>query len=165
MVQPRDRLSVTGAAVSLSVSAVSGLPLSFQWERNGVLIAGATNAELASFNVQRSTFNLPNVQSTNAGVYRVRLTSADTNVWSASAGVVLTNALPVPSILSISQHGSTATVTFSTVVGLVYSLEYKRLLEDAAWSVLGSIPGTGDSEILTDSAASVPTRFYRVRAQ
>ena len=165
VVQPRDRLSVTGAAVSLSVSAVSGLPLSFQWERNGVLIAGATNAELASFNVQRSTFNLPNVQSTNAGVYRVRLTSADTNVWSASAGVVLTNALPVPSILSISQHGSTATVTFSTVVGLVYSLEYKRLLEDAAWSVLGSIPGTGDSEILTDSAASVPTRFYRVRAQ
>jgi len=165
LVQPRDRLAITGATVLLSVSAASGLPLSFQWERNGVLIAGATNVQGSGVGVQSSEFRIQSLQSTNAGAYRVRLRNADTNLLSVSASVVLTNVLPVPTILSISQNGASATVTFSTVVGLAYSLEYKRFLEDAVWSVLGSIPGTGDSEVLTDSAAGGAARFYRVRAE
>lgn len=155
LVQPRHRLAVTGGTVVVSVSAASDLPLSFQWERNGVAVEGAAGASLT----------LADLSAANAGDYRVRLSNADTNIWSATAGVVVTDVLPVPDILSISQNGSTATVTFTTVVGLGYSLEFKRFLEDASWSVLGSVQGTGDSEILTDSAAGGAGRFYRVRAE
>jgi hypothetical protein len=48
-----------GDTVTFSVNATYG-PLSYQWQRNGTILAGATNASLS----------LTNVQATNAGVYR-----------------------------------------------------------------------------------------------
>ena len=170
LMQPRHRLSVTGATVVLSVSAGSDLPVAFQWFFQGgqgaeVRVQGSEVSGQSSGGRQGSEFRVQNIQSTNAGEYRVQLSSADTNVWSATARVVVTNSLPVPNIVSISQQGAQASVTFSTVVGLTYRLEFKRFLEDAAWSALGSIEGTGRSEVLTDPAAGGAARFYRVRAE
>ena len=152
--QPRNYLSLTGATIRLSITATSSLPLAYQWERDGQPVGGATSSSLT----------LANVSGASAGSYRVRLSNGDTNIASASASVQLTNALPSPNILSISQNGGSATISFTTVVGLAYTLEYKLFLEDAQWSALGTIQGTGTNENLTDSAASVSTRFYRVRA-
>ena len=171
LMQPRHRLSVTGATVVLSVSAGSDLPVAFQWFFQGgqgaeVRVQGTeVSGQSSGGRGQGSEFRVQNIQSTNAGEYRVQLSSADTNVWSATARVVVTNSLPVPNIVSISQQGAQASVTFSTVVGLTYRLEFKRFLEDTAWSALGSIEGTGRSEILTDPAAGGAARFYRVRAE
>ena len=154
--------------MGLSVSAQSDLPVAFQWFFNDVPVPGATNSELVTLNVQRSTLNLVNVQPTNAGMYRVRLESADTSVTSIPAGVVLTNGLPVPVVVSVSQAGGAAVVTFSTVVGLGYVLEYKERLEEVAWRALGtpgSFEGTGGNGSLTDAAAGGVGRFYRVRAE
>jgi len=154
LVQPRNYLSVTGSAVNLSITATSSLPLSYQWQRNGQALPGATLA----------TFSIVNVRGTNAGDYRVIVSNADTNLTSVTASLAVTNQLPSPNILSISQSGSNATVTFTTVVGLSYTLEYKSSFSDASWTPLGTVPGTGSNRILNDSAATVPTRFYRIHA-
>ena len=59
-VQPTNNTVSPNGSVTLSVSA-SGGDLSYQWQLNGTNIAGATG----------STLTIPNVTSTNIGVYSV----------------------------------------------------------------------------------------------
>lgn len=153
--QPRNILAVTGAPVTLSITATSSLPITYQWQRNGQSLPGATS----------STFPIASVQGTNAGTYAVLMSNGETNLASGAVNLTLTNALPRPQIVSITQNGTTATVTVATVAGLHYTLEYKANLSDPDWTPLETIPGAGGQTILTDSAATIPARFYRVRAE
>lgn len=50
-------------------------------------------------------------------------------------------------------------------LGWNYFLEYKNNLEDPAWLPLSGVAGTGSQLIMTDPTATVPKRFYRVRAE
>jgi hypothetical protein len=59
--QPQSQTVARGATVALSVGYSGTGPFDFQWRRNGVNIAGATN----------ETFTLVNVQPTDAGDYTV----------------------------------------------------------------------------------------------
>lgn len=153
--QPRNVLAVTGAPVTLSITATSSLPITYQWQRNGQSLPGATSP----------TLQFASVQGTNAGSYTVLMSNGETNLSSVAVNLSLTNALPRPQIVSITQNGTTATVTVTTVVGLNYTLEYKVNLSNPDWTPLGTIPGTGSQEILTDSTATIPALFYRVRAE
>ena len=58
--QPTNNTVSPNGSVTLNVSATGG-DLSYQWQLNGVKIAGATGR----------TFQIPNVNSTNIGVYTV----------------------------------------------------------------------------------------------
>ncbi len=60
--------------------------------------------------------------------------------------------------------GPTATVlTFSTLPGRLYRVEYKDWLQEPVWHVLASESvATAETLTLTDSSAAVPQRFYRV---
>jgi hypothetical protein len=60
------------------------------------------------------------------------------------------------------RSGQTFTVSFATIPGKSYLLQYKNSLNDAAWTSLSSIPGTGGIRTLTDPFATPNTRFYRV---
>lgn len=153
--QPRHVLALTGAPVTLFISATSSLPITYQWQRDTLSLAGATASNLV----------FPAVNGTNAGSYRVLLSNGETNVTSVTVTLSLTNQLPRPSIVSIGQAGTTATVTFQTVSGLRYTLEYKRTISDATWTPLGTTSGTGENKTLTDAAATIPSRFYRIRAE
>ncbi len=64
--QPSGQTFTLGSAVTLSVGAAGTGPLSYQWQFNGVNIAGANAATLA----------LTNLNPTNAGAYRVVITNA-----------------------------------------------------------------------------------------
>ena len=55
------------------------------------------------------------------------------------------------------------TVSLPTQSGRVYALEYKASLEDAAWTPLPLVAGTGHERALTDPNAAEAQRFYRVR--
>jgi len=151
--QPQSATVVTGSTAGLAVTATSTLPLSYQWQRNGENLAGATSASLS----------LPDVQLTNAGSYRVIITNADTNVISAIAELRVVE-VPDPNIVSITQSGADVTISFTTIAGPTYTLEYKNSLSDANWTPAGTAPGTGNTVSITDPAATAATRFYRVRA-
>jgi hypothetical protein len=47
--------------------------------------------------------------------------------------------------------------------GKVYGLAYKLSLNDAGWSGLPLVPGTGGILLLTDPSATNSQRFYRVQ--
>jgi hypothetical protein len=52
IVQPLDRSVHKGSSVTFSVTATGGVPLHYQWQKNGVNITSATGASLTLTNIQ-----------------------------------------------------------------------------------------------------------------
>ena len=73
--QPAGVISQLGASVSLSVTASGMDPLAYQWSRDGVNVAGATN----------STLNFNPVQAAHAGHYTVVVSNPVAPLTSAEA--------------------------------------------------------------------------------
>ena len=88
-VQPQGAIVTAGSNVTLNVTAYGTPAVAYQWFRNGLLVAGATNAALA----------FPNIQLASAGNYTVLVSNTIGSVTS----VVATLAIPT---LQISQQGS-----------------------------------------------------------
>ncbi len=151
--QPQDVIAVAGFPASFSVTASSTLPLSYQWQRNGVDLPGAN----------QPTLSLPSVQSSDAGLYLVLVSNADLTVASSAAQLQVVLQPPVPKILSITRIGPAVNVTFTTVAGFGFTLQYNDTLSAPTWTTVTSQPGAGAVLTLTDPTATVPTRFYRVR--
>jgi uncharacterized repeat protein (TIGR01451 family) len=72
---------------------------------------------------------------------------------------------PEPVILAISRVANTVSVTVTTTAGRPYHLEYSDQLTGTNWSLAETKTGTGAPLTLTDSTATGPTRFYRVRGE
>jgi len=81
-VQPQSQPSYVGGSVTLSVTAVSGLPMTNQWYVGSTPLSGKTNA----------TLTLNNLQLTNAGNYKVVVGNA--NGTTNSSVAVLTVSTP-----------------------------------------------------------------------
>ena len=77
--QPASIKPVAGANASLTVVATSLAPLSFQWQKDGSPISGATS----------DTLSLSNLQAAQAGSYTVIVANATGSVTSAAATVAL----------------------------------------------------------------------------
>ncbi|HKS38841.1 MAG TPA: hypothetical protein VJW76_16725, partial [Verrucomicrobiae bacterium] len=73
--QPTDVPIVPGQTATLTAFAVGQAPLMLQWQKNGGDIPGETNA----------TLTLPNVQYSQFGDYRLRVTDANGTVFSRVA--------------------------------------------------------------------------------
>jgi len=70
---------------------------------------------------------------------------------------------PVITIESITVSNGVATVTWTTVVGLRYRVQYKDDALDTNWTdLLPDIKATGASAIATNGVATSSQRFYRV---
>ena len=54
-------------------------------------------------------------------------------------------------------------LTWRTISGKTYRLEYKNDLHEPQWSALGDHPATGFSLTISDRIGATPQRFYRVR--
>ena len=102
LAQPAEQCVTLGETVSLSVFAVSQTPLRYQWQRNGVDVAAATNAALA----------WSAIQSQHLGDYRVVLRNAAGAVGSAVARVA---ACPKPGTLKWTANLGDANFTSPTV--------------------------------------------------
>ena len=83
-VPPRGGFFLQGDAVTFSVVATPGLPVTYQWRKNGVNIAGERG----------STFSLGSLALADAGLYDVVVTSQAGSVTSASAQVTVSARLP-----------------------------------------------------------------------
>src|SRR6185369_7729800 len=91
LTQPQSKTVAIGQSATFSVEANSFDPISYQWFLKSFFIRGATSA----------VFAIPNVQTTNAGTYRVRVTNQFGEVTSAPAELtVLGSELQPPFIIT-----------------------------------------------------------------
>ncbi len=95
---PQNQSVVAGSRVVFTVAATGTVPLTYQWRKNGVDIAGATSASLA----------LDNVQATDAGTYTVVVTNAAGSVTSAAAALTV-NLTSQPPTVSLTKPANNAT--------------------------------------------------------
>ena len=103
--QPISQTVNAGQNVAFSVSASGSSPLSYQWQKNGGAIAGATAA----------TLSLPNVTATSAGNYSVVVSNSAGSVTSSIATLTV-NVATAPTITSQPASQTVAvggSVTFS----------------------------------------------------
>jgi hypothetical protein len=137
--QPVGLTVVAGQPVSFSVIAAGTAPLTYQWFRDAVPVAGATAA----------TFSITAVQAANAGVYTVAVTNVAGTVTSAGATLAVSPAPIAPIILTppSSQTVSVGqSVTLSVVVTGTPPFTYQ-------WKQNGAnIPGTTASSFVLAQA-------------
>ena len=69
-----------------------------------------------------------------------------------------------PTSLSILKDGSAVNISFASVAGVTYTLEYKNSLSDPEWIPVASATANGSVSTLSDPESAGPTRFYRIRA-
>ena len=78
--QPQSRDVESGAVVAFTVSAAGSLPMTYQWQRNGADMSGATNLN----------YVIVNAQPSHAGAYSVRIANAGGNTSSSNALLTVT---------------------------------------------------------------------------
>lgn len=133
-----------GAGTTLSVTANGTAPFSFQWQKDGVDLLTETNATLV----------LGNLQGTNSGSYRVKLSN--------SAGVANSN----PAVITVLDPklavANCALVTVTGAVGGQYRIDYVNWAEATDWKPVATITLTNASQVYVDfeSATNHP-RYYR----
>jgi uncharacterized repeat protein (TIGR01451 family) len=89
----------------------------------------------------------------------------DPNSANNSATSVTTVNSP-PTISRIGLTGSVVSITFPSVNGLSYGLEYKNSLNDPSWTLVSPmVAGTGGVTVLQDTNAPAVSRYYRLRRQ
>ncbi|PWU21265.1 MAG: hypothetical protein C5B50_02150 [Verrucomicrobia bacterium] len=151
--QPTNLTVIPGATAAFSVAASGSLPLAYHWQFGNATLAAATT----------STLQLSNVQPAQAGNYRVIVTNVAGAITSVPASL---RVLVAPLLSSITKTGATASVSFPSVGGLVYTLEYENVLTGAVWAPIP--PATTGSDgiiVLQDTNATNSSRFYRLRTQ
>jgi len=151
--QPQDETVVLGGIAQFDLIASGTVPLTFQWYLDCTnVIAGATQAGLT----------LTDVTLADGGNYCVVVSNAFGTVTSQPA---LLRVLAAPDFLSISRAGSIVSVTFSTVSGLIYTVQFNDTLGPGGWVPLQKglrRLGTGSPLIVPDPDTREPQRFYRI---
>ena len=95
--QPANQTVIVGQTATFSVTATGTAPLSYQWQKNQVNIAGATSA----------SYTTPATTSADNGTsFRVIVTNPVTNVTSNAATLTVNPASPTVSVLT--QHNDNA---------------------------------------------------------
>lgn len=118
------------------------------------------------------TFNLAVQASTPADIYSVQTQMAGKDIdltrWSQVENFyvqVASASAPRPTIVAPQRSGNIFSAQVGTVSGFTYYLEYKDTLSSAYWSNASQVAGDGTAKSLSDTGASVPQRFYRIRVQ
>jgi alpha-tubulin suppressor-like RCC1 family protein len=146
--RPLSATLAAGASHTFRVGVTGSFPLSYQWRFNGNDVTGATTSALP----------LQNLGPANVGNYSVVVTNAYGAVTSDVAVLTLTPLLRQPV-----RNGNSFSMQALTLPSQTYEFEYKNSLDDPNWSSLLRFYGEGAWQLLTDTNASGPERFYRVR--
>jgi hypothetical protein len=153
--QPQSRTNTPPAAASFTVGARAAPAnyasvLRYQWQKNGVNIAGANAA----------TFSIAVTSVADQGNYRCVLAVPTLSVTSQ----VATLSLAVqPTIGPPSVSGGTVSFAVPTVGGSQYAVLYSTNLAPANWQPLTNTAGTGSPILIYDTVTGRSQRFYRVR--
>jgi hypothetical protein len=149
--QPLSQTVVMGAEATFQVVATGSAPLSYQWQHNGIDLPGEINTSLQVIDAQPA----------KAGDYMVVVTNLH---GGATSMVAQLRVLVSAQITQIVRAGAVVQISFTTMAGQTYALEYKDSLDEPRWTALNAVTGTGDILTVNDPAPSVLNRFYRVRS-
>lgn len=165
--QPQSQTRAVGQAAEFSVTAAGSAPLSYQWQRDGVNISGATG----------DRYTLPQVSASDGGAsFRVVVSNGVGTVTSASATLTVTSdQAPVAAIVTPAAGETYAAGTVVSYGGSGTDPETGELPATAfSWSVvfhhdshthpfLGPVTGvTGGSFTIPDRGETATNVFYRV---
>jgi hypothetical protein len=113
---PATQSLAAGRPLQLYVLAGGSAPLTYQWQKDGVPISGAT----------RSSYLRANLQAADAGAYAVVVANAQGSVTSGSAAITVV--LPVPPVITtppvaqtVSEGGEARLVVTATGPALTYA--------------------------------------------
>jgi len=124
--QPQPQTVLAGATATFTVTASGAPPLSFQWLKNGVIIAGATNA----------SYMTPATSLADSGSsFTVAVTNLSGGVTSTAALLTVNPAIIAPSITTQPQNATAAvggSATFFVVASGTQPLSYQWLQNDTA---------------------------------
>ncbi|HTQ58885.1 MAG TPA: choice-of-anchor D domain-containing protein [Candidatus Solibacter sp.] len=140
--QPVNQTVTAGQTATFTVVAGGTAPLSYQWQKNGVNIAGATGA----------SYTTPVTATTDSGsTFRVVVTNTAGNVTSNAANLTVTAAAVAPTITTqpVNQTVTAGqTATFTVVAGGTAPLSYQ-------WQKNGvNIAGATGSNYTTPATAT-----------
>ena len=118
----------------------------------------------ASINAASGAFSWPTTTTTTNSI-TVRVTDNGTPPLSdAKTFSVFVSALPRFNGASLTGDGYIQ-ISFSTLPGRNYQVQYKNNLADATWTPLGgTVSGTGAAVNIYDDITSRPQRFYQLLA-
>jgi hypothetical protein len=147
---PQNQTAAPGGPALLSVSAGGTAPLSYQWQRSGTNLAGAT----------QSSYAVSNVQPAAAGTYAVVVSNLAGTVTSSNA--VLSVVVPQPpQFVSITMlTNSQVRLVWTSATGAVVSLERSATMSN--WTELIRLTNqNGTVEYIDGTATNQVQRFYR----
>jgi BspA type Leucine rich repeat region (6 copies)/Immunoglobulin domain/Immunoglobulin I-set domain len=149
--QPVSQIVKTGSSVTLLVIANGTGALSYQWQKNGVSIAGATNA----------SYMIPSALSTDSASYSVKVSNAFGSITSIPAVLTVASSISPPLITTqpsaqVTYIGSVATLT--AVVTSTGDTTYQ-------WYENGiAIAGATSPSYSVSNAKSIDTGIYTLVA-
>lgn len=147
--QPNETIT-EGQNATISVVASGTQPLTYQWQKNGTNIVGATNA----------TYVISNAQTTDSGNYTV--------VVSNSAGITTTTGAALAinpfHITNIAVETNNVVITWTAPIGSTNVIQAAVSPAAAFTNISPKILIIGSSTNFVDTGASTnfPARFYRV---
>ena len=140
--QPANQTVTAGQSASFSATATGTPPLSYQWNKNGSAISGATSATYTTS---------PATSADNGAQFNVVVSNAIGNVTSAMATLTVTSASTVNITTSSLPNGTVQTAYSATLQATGGTTPY-------AWSVTsGSLPASLSLASATGIISGTPT--------
>lgn len=146
---PQPQVVIPGGTAAFSVTATGTTPLAYQWLKNSLALADATNA----------TLNLTNVQLADAGNYSVLVT----NLCGAVTSQVAALTVELPPTLRAALQGDALLLSWP-LPALPYQLQQIGAFGET-WQNVSQPPTTNAGEVSVSVPMSPTNQFFRLRSQ
>ncbi len=151
--QPQSHAVAPASTVTFTVGAYSGLSLSYQWEKDGVVIASAT----------APAFTITNAQSSDAGTYMALVSNVYFGGWVVASSSASLNVGSAPTPLLQFSHAQGNLVLTWPVYQPGYNLETSTTLNSTNWTGANYTLLTNGNTITATIPSSAGQRFFRLR--
>jgi uncharacterized delta-60 repeat protein len=157
--QPLSRTNAIGTTASFTVEAAGGVPLGYQWRREGTNLVDSGNVS----GVTTTDLQIANVELADATGYSVVVTNAYGSATSSVAQLTV-YIPPNPgrfTKLSYSPDTGFSFIFRDATVGQPYRIQFSQSLAEGIWTDWMSFNYTGPMALTDLGAPETERRFYR----